>query len=128
MQRLKNISERVLNSLNPHKKSAGFMKTRIPKIKNKCEFCRKTGTHFSVDIEHDQIVPDEFHNFKKVLSLQIGYCNFPDEIICCPYCGTYYYKKRRIDNEINNCSDEIEFEEITEDRVKELIIFQKNNK
>lgn len=97
------------------------MKTRTLEINNKCEFCRKTGPYFSVDIEHGRTVPEEFNSFKTILSFYIGYCNFPDEIICCPSCGTYYYKKRRIDNEINNCSDEIEFEEIPEERAKELI-------
>jgi len=104
------------------------MKTRIAEIKNRCEFCKKTGTRFSVDIEHGQCVPEEFDDFKTILSFYIGYCNFPDEIICCPSCGTYYYKKRRIDNEINNSSDEIEFEEISEERVKKLIVFYNSNK
>ena len=40
--------------------------------------------------------------------------------------GVSYIKKRRIDNEINNCSDEIEFEEIPEERAKKLIGYHKN--
>jgi len=92
----------------------------------KCEFCKKTGKYFSVDIEHGGIVPEEFLSFKIILSFYIGCCNFPDEIMVCPVCGTFYYKKRRIDNEINNCSDEIDFEEITKERVDWMISGIKN--
>ena len=87
----------------------------------KCEFCNKIGIYYSVDIEHGGTVPEEFDRFEVISSFQVGSCNFPDEILRCPECNTFYHKKRRIDNEINNWSDEIDFEEITRERMDKLV-------
>ncbi len=87
----------------------------------KCEFCEKIGSYYSIDIEHGGTVPEKFDSFEVISSFQVGCCNFPDEILRCPSCNTFYHKKRRIDNEINHWSDEIDFEEITRERIDELV-------
>lgn len=87
----------------------------------KCEFCKKTGKYLSVNVEIGKTVPEKFDNFEVILSFNVGSYNFPDEVIKCPDCGNFYIKRRRIDNEINNPSDEIYFEELTTEQVQEYL-------
>jgi hypothetical protein len=38
----------------------------------KCEFCKKTGKYYSVNIENGGIIPEQFNGFRVILSFNIG--------------------------------------------------------
>lgn len=71
-------------------------------------------------------MPAGFDRFETVHVSVTGHGNFPDMIVKCPACGTCFYRTRRIDNEILHNSDEVEFNEITEERVREIRRYQEN--
>ncbi len=90
-------------------------------VSSKCEFCKKTGSSYTVNHEREQLLPDEFNKFKVVLDE-----GFYRSIIRCRRCGTIYNRRRFIDNEINNNSDEDVFTEISEEKLKEILQYAKD--
>lgn len=87
----------------------------------KCEFCKKTGSYYTVAYHHDRVPPVEFKKFKVLYDE-----GFRFSIIRCPKCKTIYMRHRYIDNEAGNGSDEDVYTEISEEKLSEQLPFFMN--
>ena len=90
----------------------------------KCSFCKKIGFKLTLSLLEKEIIPNEFQKFETILTLIQENKNFPDKIIQCPLCGSFYYQQRIVDNEVMHNSDEIDFLPISKTRAAQLIQFQ----
>lgn len=86
----------------------------------KCEFCKKTGSHYEVDYHLDRVPPEEFKKFRVLYDE-----GFYFSIIRCRRCRTIYKRNRYVDNEICNESDEDVYVELSEEELNDLLRFFK---
>lgn len=89
----------------------------------KCDFCLKIGKSFSLELDLDNSVLKAFERFETILKI-IPYSNYPNTILRCPLCQTYFMKRITVDNEILSGTSEVEFTEIKEQEARELITHQ----
>jgi hypothetical protein len=88
---------------------------------SKCEFCKKTGSYYTVAYHRDQVPPVELKKFKVLYDE-----GFRFSIIRCPKCRTVYMRHRYVDNEPGNESDEDVYTEISEEKLNEQLPFFMN--